>query len=94
MPCYRLLAYARPDATPSSLAESFRNIARVVYREKGQFRTIDNLGVRPLAYREKSRGERFNEARFVSCVYDVAPDAKGIVEQVLKNDANLIRFFH
>jgi ribosomal protein S6 len=31
------------------LATLFRSVARVVYRESGQFRRVENMGVRPLA---------------------------------------------
>eukprot|EP01138_Halocafeteria_seosinensis_P011086 gb/GECG01011323.1/.p1 GENE.gb/GECG01011323.1/~~gb/GECG01011323.1/.p1 ORF type:complete len:145 (+),score=11.76 gb/GECG01011323.1/:1-435(+) len=94
MPCYRLLCWARPESSPKELAETFRNLARLVYREQGQFRTIDNLGVRPLGWTLRKPYERFNEARLVECKYDIAPDGKDELENYLKSSTPVLRYFH
>lgn len=94
MPCYRLLALARPESTPAQLASTFRQVARLVFREKGQFRHIENLGVRPLAYAHRLPREKFEDARFVQCTFDVAPSGLLEVEQMLKGDPTILRHFH
>jgi hypothetical protein len=50
MPTYQLIVFAQPSSSPEKLSTIFKSIARLVYREQGQFRYIDNFGVRPLAY--------------------------------------------
>lgn len=94
MPLYRLLAYAKPDTTPEKLAEMFRGVARMVYRERGQFRHIHNLGVRPLAYPHRRPREKYEAARFVACTYDLAPSALDEVERLLRTDDAVLRFVH
>lgn len=75
MPCYQLILLARPDTTPERLAMLFRNLARVVYREHGQFRFVENFGVRPLAFPIRKGGQKFEEARWVHAYFDIAPAA-------------------
>jgi ribosomal protein S6 len=73
MPAYQLVLLARPDITPEKLSMVFRGIARVVYREHGQFRSIQNFGVRPLSYPIRKLGQRFDEARWIHASFDAAP---------------------
>mmetsp|Transcript_19900 Transcript_19900/g.56218 ORF Transcript_19900/g.56218 Transcript_19900/m.56218 type:complete len:194 (+) Transcript_19900:121-702(+) len=95
MPTYTLLAMLKPDTKASALANLFRGVARVVYRERGQFRTIENLGVRPLAFRHTQRGGgHYEDARFVECRYDVSPSGLSTVEQRLALSSDLIRWTH
>lgn len=95
MPTYELLALLRADTTPRTLTELFRGVARVVFREHGQFRTIENLGVRPLAYRTKQKGGAYHEdARFVQCTYDISPDGLATVEERLTMSPDLLRWAH
>jgi ribosomal protein S6 len=85
MPCYRVLCLARPDTTPSKLADIFRSLAKVVYREKGQFRTIENLGVRPLHWPIRAFGHKYDDARWVQFWCDVSPagltQLRGLIRQ-------------
>ncbi len=94
MPCYQLLCFARPETSPKALAETFRRLARLVYREKGQMRTVENLGVRPLAYAHRIPREKFDDARLIQCSYDLPPSALVEVEGLLRNDPNMLRYFH
>jgi ribosomal protein S6 len=85
MPCYRFLCLARPDTAPAKLAEIFRGVAKVVYREKGQFRTIENLGIRPLHWPIRAFGNKFDDARWVQFYCDVSPagltQVRGLIRQ-------------
>ena len=85
MPCYRVLCLARPDTEPKKLADIFRGIAKVVYREKGQFRTLENLGVRPLHWPLRTLGHKFVAARWVQFSCDVNPaglaQVRGLIHQ-------------
>jgi small subunit ribosomal protein S6 len=94
MPLYRLLAYTKPDTSSADLAELFRSVARLVYRERGQFRKIQNLGVRPLAYPHRRPREKYDSARFVECTYDLAPKGLAEVERLLKSEDSVLRCFH
>ena len=91
MPCYRLLCLARPETTPEYLAKMFKDVARLVYREKGVVREVSNLGIRPLAYRMKNRRQYFEDARWLQAVYDVSPAALGEVEKMLKQEEAVIK---
>lgn len=73
MPCYKLLCLARPEVPPAALVTTFRNLARVVFQEKGQVRTVENLGVRPLSWPYRDHGTKYNEARWVEFTCDVSP---------------------
>ena len=91
---YRLLTYTKPDTGAEELAGIFRSVARMVYRERGQFRRIKNLGVRPLAYPFRRPREKYEAARFVECTYDVAPKGLSEVERLLRGDDAVLRFVH
>jgi len=94
MPLYRLIAYAKPDTSAEKLSDMFRGVARMVYRERGQFRRINNLGVRPLAYPHRRPREKYEAARFVECSYDLAPRAIPEVERLLRSEDAVLRFVH
>ena len=94
MPCYQLVLLARPDLTPERLAALFRSIARVVYREQGQFRTIDNFGVRPLCYPVRKAGQKFDEVRWVHAAYDCAPSALAAVGSAIQSEKAVLQYKH
>jgi ribosomal protein S6 len=91
MPCYQLLLLARPDITPEKLSELFRLVARVVYREHGQFRTIENFGVRPLAFPIRKSGQKFEEVRWIHAFFDVAPSALGNVNAAISSEKGVLQ---
>lgn len=94
MPCYQLIVLARPDATPEKLANLFRAVARVVYREHGQFRTITNFGVRPLAYPVRKGGQKYEEARWVHAYFDVAPQVLASVGSAIQTEKAVLQYKH
>lgn len=94
MPCYRLLAYAKPDTTPKDLARVFQNVARVVFRERGQLRTVENLGVRPVSTPFRVGGERIDDARMVMAFYDVSPLGLQVIASTLQQERAVMNFFH
>ena len=94
MPCYKLLTWARSDATPAELASTFRGLARLVYREQGQFRTIQNHGVRPLAWPVRKPYEKHEEARLVEAVYDISPAGKSVLDSYLKSAKPVLLSWH
>ena len=94
MPCYDLILFARPDITPERLATVFRLVARVVYREHGQFRTIQNFGVRPLAFPIRKGGQKFEEVRWVHATFDVAPPALASVGAAIQSEKGVLQYKH
>jgi ribosomal protein S6 len=94
MPCYQLVLLARPDITPDQLSTLFRSIARVIYRENGQFRTLQNLGVRPLAYPVRKGGQKFEEVRWVQALYDCAPPALASVGSAIQSEKGVLQYQH
>lgn len=94
MPCYQLILLARPDITPEALSVLFRSVARVVFREQGQFRTLDNFGVRPLAYPVRKGGQKFEEVRWVQALYDVAPSALASVGSAIQAEKGVLQYKH
>ena len=70
MPTYQLIVLAQPSASAEKLAQLMRGVARLVYREQGQFRTVSVPATRDtlaLAQRddgdEARRPPRMREAR-------------------------------
>lgn len=94
MPCYKLIVWSRPEATPAELAKTFRGLAKLVYREQGQFRTLANKGVRPLAWPIRKPYEKFDEARLVECSFDVSPSGKEQLEGFLTSAEEVLAFTH
>jgi ribosomal protein S6 len=94
MPCYQLIVFAKPDAAPERLTELFRSVARVVYREQGQFRYMENFGVRPLATAVRKAGTKYEEVRWVQCLYDCSPNILSTLESVVKSDRDVLQFKH
>ena len=92
MPCYQLVLLARPDITPERLSVLFRAVARVVYREAGQFRTVENFGVRPLAFPIRVLGQKFEEARWVHATYDCAPGALAAVTSTIQTEKGVLQY--
>ena len=88
MPCYRLVMLARPDVSGEKLATLCRAVARVVYREHGQFRWLRNAGVRPLAFAVRAGGAAYEEARWLEACFDVSPPA---LAAVVRNSARPTR---
>jgi ribosomal protein S6 len=94
MPCYQLLCFAKADMTPDRLASLFRAVARVVYREGGNFRTVENLGVRPLAYPLRKSGARYEEVRWVSATFDAAPPVLAAVGSIVDAEKDVLQYHH
>jgi ribosomal protein S6 len=94
MPCYNLVVFAKPEISPEKLAVLFRAVARVVYREQGQFRTLENLGVRPLAYPVRKSGLKYEEVRWVQATFDVAPQALAAVGSAVQADKDVLQYRH
>jgi ribosomal protein S6 len=94
MPCYQLVVLAKPEIPPERLAELFRSLARLVYREQGQFRHLENFGVRPLAFPIRSAGAKFEEVRWVQAVYDCAPPSLPAIASLLSSDKDILQFKH
>lgn len=88
---YQLIVFLRPAVTPQQLATLFRSVARIVFREQGQFRRVENLGVRPLATPIRRDGERFDEVRWVSATLDVAPSALPAVYAAVKEERDTLQ---
>ena len=92
MPTYQLVVLAQPSSTPERLSALFRGVARLVYREQGQFRYVDNFGVRPLAYPIRKAGARFEEVRWVQALFDCAPPALPTIGALLSGDRDVLQF--
>lgn len=90
MPCYKFLCLAKPDAQPQNLANIFKSVARVVYQEKGQFRTIENLGVRPLAWAYRNHGTKYTDARWVQFTCDISPVGLKQVQNTLRGEETVL----
>ena len=92
MPTYQLVVLAQPSASSEKLAALFRGVARLVFREQGQFRTVENFGVRPLAYPIRKAGSRFEEVRWVQATFDCAPPALPTIGALLGGDRDVLQF--
>ena len=92
MPCYKLVLLAKPDTTPETLATLFRAVATVVFRESGQFRSVQNFGVRPLAYPVRRFGQKYEEARWVHALFDVAPTSLAAVGAAIQSEKAVLQY--
>jgi ribosomal protein S6 len=72
----------------------FRKVAKIVFRERGQFRTVENLGVRPISYPYRLQGKRYDDARWVTALYDVNPEALRVVSRALRDDPDVMNLYH
>jgi len=68
----------------------FRGLARLVYRERGNFRTIENMGVRPLGTPVTRDSVRFEDARFVTCSFDANPTGRAEIERLLNMSSDVL----
>jgi len=91
MPAYQLVVLTRPEVTAEALAVLFRSVARVVYRERGQFRRVENHGVRPLAFPIHRQGAKLEEARWVMSTFDVAPGALANIAAAVRAEKGVLR---
>jgi ribosomal protein S6 len=91
MPPYELIVFLRPSVSPQQLSALFRSVARIVFREQGQFRRVENLGVRPIAHPIRRDGERFDEVRWVTATLDVAPAALPAVFAAVKEERDTLQ---
>ncbi len=66
----------------------------MVYREQGQFRYLENFGVRPLAWPIRKAGSKYEEVRWVQCLYDVNPQVLSIIEGTIKGDRDVLQLRH
>lgn len=94
MPCYQLIVFAKPEVSAEKLTNVFRSLARLVYREQGQFRYIENYGVRPLAYPIRSTGQKYEEVRWIEAYYDCAPPALATIGALLAADKDVLQYKH
>jgi len=92
MPTYQLIVLSLPSCSAEKLSTIFKSVARLVYREQGQFRYIDNFGVRPLAYPIRKAGARFEEVRWVQALFDCAPPALPTIGALLDGDRDVLQF--
>jgi len=83
---------AQPSASSEKLASLFRGVARLVFREQGQFRTVENFGVRPLAFPIRKAGSRYEEVRWVQAMFDCAPPALPTIGALLGGDRDVLQF--
>lgn len=90
MPCYRILCLARSDVPPTKLADIFKSFAKVVYREKGQFRTVENLGIRPLHWPIRIAGQKFDDARWVQFWCDVSPTGLTALRGIIRQEERIL----
>ena len=91
MPPYELVVFLRPSVTAQQLSSLFRSVARIVFREQGQFRRVENLGVRPIAHPIRRDGERFDEVRWVTATLDVSPAALPAVYAAVKEERDTLQ---
>ena len=89
-----MVLLARPDVTAEKLTALFRTVARVVYREHGQFRYLENFGVRPLAFPIRKGGQKFEEARWVHAYFDIAPPALAAVTAAIGTEKGVLQYKH
>lgn len=94
MPCYQLICFTKPDTSPERLSNLFRSIARVIYREGGGVRRVENLGVRPVAYPVRKGGVKYDEVRWVTATFDVSPPVLASVGAVVEAEKDVLQYRH
>jgi len=74
------------------LSDFFRGLARLVYREGGGFRRLENLGVRPVAFPVRKSGIRYDEVRWVIATFDVTPSVLETIGAFVLAEKDVLQF--
>ncbi len=85
------MCIARDQATPAKLLKLMNKVQESLAREAGVFRRLDNLGMRPLAYRIKAHGKWNEYGRYMRLRVQASPHCLKEVETRLTDDENVVR---
>ena len=99
MPLFQTIMTAKATMTPLAMSNLSKAIATEVIKAGGVVRTVENLGIRQLPYRFKSRfadrnGIRYHyDGRFLAMRFDASPDTLSEVERLISSDDDVLRYF-
>lgn len=98
MPLFQTVMTAKAATSPSTLAHMVKSIAKQVIGSGGVVRSVENIGVRKLPYRFKSKfadrnGMRYHyDGRFIALRFDASPGSISEVERIIKMEEDILRF--
>lgn len=92
MPVYEILCVASARTGHHNLAQVFQKCTRNVMNKGGTVRAIDNLGVRPLAYRMKSHQYWHDYGRYVRFVCETNPYGLRDMVKTLQLSDSIVRW--
>jgi ribosomal protein S6 len=91
MPHYEFMTIASMAASANHLTSLFRSLTRTIQSQGGVLRRIENLGLRPLAYRIRAHRKYNIIGRFIRFSVQANPVLMREIERALKNDEEIVR---
>lgn len=92
MPLYESMVIATRHATPAQLVKTFRKCRGILEAtDKGIVRNIENLGIRPLAYRMRAHMRYNYNGRYIRFRYQASPKGAEELAKYLKIDEQIVR---
>lgn len=92
MPLYEIMCVLRAGAEAPALTSMFKRAATKVTERGGIIKSLENLGVRPLAQRMKAHQQYHTEGRYVRLFTYASPEALKEIEHVLRINEDVIRW--
>ena len=89
---YHFYIITTPILTRSALVTILKNTAKIITERGGVVRSLDNLGVRHLAYMMKRHQTVATVGRYVRVQLDCGPDVVEHLEHAAKNDESVLRW--
>lgn len=91
MPLYEVYCIARPKTANETLSNLMRHVSRLVKQRGGVVRGVQNIGLRPLAYRVRAHATYHDVGRYWR--FDMIASPKSVVEVAkrLRVDESIIR---
>jgi len=97
MPLFQTVMTAKSTTSPATLCTLMKSITSTVLSTGGVVRTVENMGVRQLPTRFKSKfadrnGVRYHsDGRFVAIRFDASPDTMETVSSIIKMEEDVLR---
>eukprot|EP00388_Colpodella_angusta_P032136 GDKK01025588.1.p1 GENE.GDKK01025588.1~~GDKK01025588.1.p1 ORF type:complete len:131 (+),score=23.62 GDKK01025588.1:77-469(+) len=99
MPLYQQILMMLPKAPKDKMVKILQQQAKIVLESGGNYRGVENHGIRPLPERTRRQfavvnGPRhFWEARYVTTTFDASPAALVEIGRLFRNEENVLRAF-
>ncbi|CAG5132592.1 unnamed protein product [Candidula unifasciata] len=90
MPTYELAVIFKSLQRPE-FAQAIKRSCSYVMEQGGLIRGMENLGLKPLPYKLRNHGQRFNEGNYILIRFDGKTDIPAQLEGSFKYDTDVIK---